>query len=122
MSSQVQTQKELTLQLLEEVMELKENMAETKAEVKTINKTIHNGMSHNIRETNKMVVALKQDFEHYKGGGHLSSCPFIAEKKKKKELRRQGLHLSRKMLVGIIGLAVSLGAAVSQWSSFILNS
>lgn len=117
--AQTQTQKEITLQLLDEVMDMKEGMAEMKVEVKTINRTIHNGMSTKIEQTSRNVTELKKELEYYKGEGHLSACPFMQERKKKKEARKNGVQVSWKLLIALVGLAVSLGAAVGSWTNII---
>jgi predicted RNase H-like nuclease len=101
--------------------------------LEVVNKTIHNGMSHQIRETNEKVARIDARLEKVNAKvedviaeGHPGSCLYIkavAEEKKldeeKRTARLQGLTRGQKIVVWILSVIATSGAGFATWQSLL---
>lgn len=122
MSSKPQTNKDMLVTLLENVLVLTKGLSSVEGQVREINHTIHNGMSKAIHDTADRVSSIEDEindlkigFEKIKSEGHSQSCPFLAERRQKKARFWSGLAKWKKAVIWAIGA----GSALYAWAQFL---
>lgn len=94
-----QTNTELLKMILERQMDHGEQLA-------AINHTIHNGMSHQIRETAETVQVVAKDLQEYKAS-HFTNCPYVQSETAKKQRLKSGPKRFWLFLTGAFGAGVA---------------